>query len=261
MFITSRRRARANQAPESDTVNRLQLVDQSTCGAELGKVSLVLLPAGRSHTFQAGPYEAVSIIVAGHAETGDGVPLNTGGGISVPAGREFTVTTTGDRASVLTIEGLRPPTQAEISGSAHEPDGLESLTARVFDVDDVADRDSHNPARGFHHMRARLLVEGAAGGAGALLVGLGTFAPGEGCHDLHRHPNAEEFFYVWEGNGVHLGPDGSAHAVASGNLVYVSRGEWHGFRNTSDRPARAIFGYFGVGSLAGAGYELPDPAP
>ena len=37
--------------------------------------------------------------------------------------------------------------------------------------------------------------------------------------------------------------------------VFAPRGEWHGFRNTGDRPVRAIFGYFGVTSLEQAGYE------
>jgi len=107
-------------------------------------------------------------------------------------------------------------------------------------------------------MQARLLVQEAAGGWGSLLMGLGTFTPGAGCHELHRHPDADKFFYLWQGDGMHLGPDGSPHPVEAGDLVYVSRGEWHGFRNTGDRPAWAIFGHFGVGSLSGAGYELPD---
>ncbi len=247
MFITSSQHPPASHLQ----VEQLQLVDAALCAAELGEVSAVHLAAGSSHRLQAGEYEAVSIIVAGRAETANGVALPTGSGIIARAGGEFTLKTSDVPARILTMEGLG--SRVALDGLVRQPD------TRAFHVDDVADRSSHNPARGFHHMQARLLLDTAAGGWGSLLMGLGTFAPGGGCHDLHRHPNAEEFFYVWQGGGVHLGPDGSPHPVGAGDLVYVRRGEGHGFRNTTDRPALAIFGYFGVGSLGEAGYELPDP--
>ena len=72
---------------------------------------------------------------------------------------------------------------------------------------------------------------------------------------MHRHDHGDEFFYVFDGRGAHL-VDGGEVAMQAGDVVFAPRGEWHGFRNTEDRPVRAIFGYFGVTSLEEAGYEV-----
>jgi mannose-6-phosphate isomerase-like protein (cupin superfamily) len=49
--------------------------------------------------------------------------------------------------------------------------------------------------------------------------------------------------------------------MSAGQLAFVPRNEWHGFRNTGSEPVRALFGYLGVGSRAEAGYELiGDPS-
>ena len=75
---------------------------------------------------------------------------------------------------------------------------------------------------------------------------------------MHRHDHGDEFFYVFDGQGAHL-VEGNEIAMQAGDVVFAPRGEWHGFRNTGDRPVRAIFGYFGVTSLEQAGYEThPD---
>ena len=50
--------------------------------------------------------------------------------------------------------------------------------------------------------------------------------------------------------------EGGEIPMKAGDVVFAPRGEWHGFRNTDDRPVRAIFGYFGVTSLDEAGYEV-----
>jgi quercetin dioxygenase-like cupin family protein len=86
------------------------------------------------------------------------------------------------------------------------------------------------------------------------VVGQSTFVP-DGAHLLHRHDHGDEFFYVFDGQGAHL-VEGGELAVQTGDVVFAPRGEWHGFRNTRDRPVRAIFGYFGVTSLDEAGYEV-----
>jgi len=106
-------------------------------------------------------------------------------------------------------------------------------------------------------MKARSLIDADHGGSTALLLGQGTFAPGDGCHALHRHPHACEIFYVWSGEGVHLVDDGSEHPVRAGDLAYIPRNEWHGFRNTGHTEVQAVFGYIGVNSREAAGYELP----
>ncbi len=125
-----------------------------------------------------------------------------------------------------------------------------------FSLDEIADAAAHNPALGFFDMSARMLVDGPSAATRSFTLGLGTFAPASGCHALHRHANAAEFFYVWEGSGAHLTEDGVSHPLEAGDLVYVPRNEWHGFRNTGAVPARAFFGYLGVGSRSDAGYEV-----
>jgi quercetin dioxygenase-like cupin family protein len=157
-----------------------------------------------------------------------------------------------ETARVLTVhsnEAVEDVAADEVAGS--EIDGF-----TVFDVDDIEDSPAHNPSLGFFDMKARMLVDGSPDGARSFTLGLGTFAPQTGAHGLHRHAHAEEFFYLWEGVGVHLTEDGGRHNIWPGNLVHVPRNEWHGFENTGPTPARALFGYLGVNSRAGAGYEV-----
>ena len=61
---------------------------------------------------------------------------------------------------------------------------------------------------------------------------------------------------VWDGEGSHLDVDGTEHPMRPGDAVFVPRGEWHGFRNTGDRPVRAFFGLIGAGDIQQAGNEV-----
>lgn len=124
----------------------------------------------------------------------------------------------------------------------------------VVPLDAVASVPFHKPELGFHHVAARWLVDAGTAQSEALIVGQSTFVPG-GAHLLHRHDRAEEFFFVIEGTGVHL-VDGQQIAMTPGDIVFTTRDEWHGFRNTGSRPVRAVFGYFGASRLDAAGYEV-----
>lgn len=86
------------------------------------------------------------------------------------------------------------------------------------------------------------------------------FAPGGGAHELHRHPDADEFFVVLAGEGVQLDEDGGEVAVEAGDLAFLPRGSWHGFRNTGKRDVRAVLGLLGASGLDAARYELPQLA-
>jgi quercetin dioxygenase-like cupin family protein len=114
----------------------------------------------------------------------------------------------------------------------------------------------HDPDRGFFRMTARMLVNGPSAGQRSFTVGMSTFAPGAGCHDLHRHAHAEELFFVWSGEGAHLSAHADPHGLRAGDLTWVARNEDHGFRNTGAIPVRAMFCYLGTDDRAGAGYEL-----
>jgi hypothetical protein len=41
-------------------------------------------------------------------------------------------------------------------------------------------------------------------------------------------------------------------------VIFTPRGHFHGFDNTGDEDVLLIWGWSGAGSLAAAGYTLPD---
>lgn len=136
-----------------------------------------------------------------------------------------------------------------------EADAPIASSIHIWDAEEM---EVHDPDQGFFHMAARWLVDDQHLGSAGIVVGQSSFEPGRGTHALHRHPGAEEFLYVLSGNGVHIDAQGEEVEVAPGDITFVARNEWHGFRNTGETTALAIFGYLGVPSLAAGGYELPD---
>jgi mannose-6-phosphate isomerase-like protein (cupin superfamily) len=215
-----------------------------------GEVVLRELATATTHTIGSGDRESGSVLLAGAAEIlidGVAYPLSVGAIVQTPPAATFQLRTTDHAATVLSILGVPP---AQTSGASAT--GIR--TARVEDAAEIA---AHLPERGFFHMHARMLIDHANGAAGAFTLGQGRFAPDGGCHALHRHPGAAEVFYIWSGEGVHLSEDGAEHPMRVGDLAYVARNEWHGFRNTGPSPVRALFGYLGANSRESAGYELP----
>lgn len=74
--------------------------------------------------------------------------------------------------------------------------------------------------------------------AGAFLLTEITVPAGCGA-PMHRHHVDAECFYLLEGELVFVGPSGSFTAAA-GDTCFLPRMGLHGFRNESDRPARAL---------------------
>jgi glyoxylate utilization-related uncharacterized protein len=62
--------------------------------------------------------------------------------------------------------------------------------------------------------------------------------------------------YVLEGEGLHL-TDGEPVRLRKGDLVFIPKGEWHGFANDSDDPTLAVTVMGGVAHYSDAGYEVP----
>ncbi len=241
MYITSIRHAEESGQVEYDQDGRRYLlVSKDFGGADGGGVSVLVVTADASQLVRAGSYEAGSVLLNEDGELAAGTVYQCGPGDS------FTLRTGERGATLLTLQG-RPLEGTEAAG-----------TARSFSLDEIADKAAHDPALGFHHMKARMLIDADNGGCRSFTLGMGTFAPGHGCHALHRHAHAEEVFYVWEGAGVHLTGDGAEHPLAAGELAFVPRNEWHGFKNTGSTPVRALFGYLGVGARTDAGYEVMD---
>ncbi|HRN29488.1 MAG TPA: cupin domain-containing protein [Terrimesophilobacter sp.] len=113
--------------------------------------------------------------------------------------------------------------------------------------------------RGWVDMEVRWLITAETVGAEQTVVGRTVLRPGSK-HDIHRHPNAEEWEYVISGTAIkHVG-DESLHLEA-GDVVFVPRNVYHGLENASDTdPVVTVWGYSGGATLEQAGYELPGDA-
>jgi mannose-6-phosphate isomerase-like protein (cupin superfamily) len=247
VYITSMRHAEESGQVEYDQDgHRYLLVNADFGGAECGDVSVLVAPSGAFQVVRAGSCETGSVLVGGDGRVVGGGAAGAGTVFASGPGDAFTLRTGKRGATLLTLQGQL--LEAENTGG----------NARAFGLDEVADSPAHNPALGFHHMQARMLIDAEAdnGGCRSFTLGMGTFAPGQGCHALHRHAHAEEVFFVWEGAGVHLTADGAEHPLSAGELAFIPRTEWHGFKNTGSTPVRAFFAYLGVGARADAGYEV-----
>ena len=117
---------------------------------------------------------------------------------------------------------------------------------------------THDPTiperSGWEGMRVHWLADGDHGGTETTVVNV-TELPPNRSHEVHRHPHAEEYFFVLEGSGLHLS-DSEPVRLERGDLVFVRKGEWHGFANDTDEPALAIAVMGGVAHYSEAGYDL-----
>jgi quercetin dioxygenase-like cupin family protein len=112
---------------------------------------------------------------------------------------------------------------------------------------------------GWDGLRVWWLVDGLEAGSRELVFNTTIFPPGK-WHELHRHPRAEEALYIVSGSGLHLS-EGEPVRQRAGEVVYIPRGEWHGFANDSDEPAVIIAVFGGVATYAEAGYEVHPEQP
>jgi quercetin dioxygenase-like cupin family protein len=111
------------------------------------------------------------------------------------------------------------------------------------------------PEHGWVDMTVKWLITRASVGSDATVFGITEFPPGSR-HEVHRHPRAEETEYLLEGEGVaRVGVD--EVALQAGEIVFVPRNAYHGFRNTSaTQRAVMVWCYAGAASLEEAGYFL-----
>jgi quercetin dioxygenase-like cupin family protein len=71
------------------------------------------------------------------------------------------------------------------------------------------------PARpGWEGMHVHWLADRGHGGTETTVFNVTEFPPNRS-HEVHRHPHAEEYFFVLEGSGQHL-TDGVAHYSDAG---------------------------------------------
>jgi quercetin dioxygenase-like cupin family protein len=109
--------------------------------------------------------------------------------------------------------------------------------------------------QGWRDVDIRFLITRELAGSGSVCLFRALFPPGA-AHESHRHPHADEFFYVIRGRAL-LGAEAEEHAAGPGTVEFVPAGRAHWLRNPDPvEPVEVVGGYLGVGSLGEAGYEL-----
>ena len=73
-------------------------------------------------------------------------------------------------------------------------------------------------------------------GTNSLLTASLTFLPGKQLQPPHQHPE-EEFQYVIEGEGT-WSLNGQEQPLHAGDMMYTRPWDWHGIRNSGDKPLR-----------------------
>jgi len=244
-------------------VRALGLLDRDHGGSERGGLGVLEIDPGHAYPpHRHGRAEEAMVVLEE-----SGTFLTTAGSTAARQGALLFAPTGAWHAVQADDESLRVAAIFSGVGAAadagwEQADGQGDVTDSgaapvVLDMWDAPDYAYHDPVQGFFNLSARWLIDGDAGSQ-RLVLGQNTFAPGTGLHDLHRHPNADEFVLVFEGAGSDdILPDGERMPVGVGDAPLVPAGEWHGFHNTGAITSRTIFGYFGASSLDDGGYELP----
>jgi quercetin dioxygenase-like cupin family protein len=106
-------------------------------------------------------------------------------------------------------------------------------------------------------MEVRWLISRQSVGAEQTVIGRTVLKPGSK-HDIHKHPNAEEWEYVISGSAIkHIGDE--SVVLEAGDVAFVPMNVYHGLENASaTEPVVTIWGYSGAASLEQAGYILPS---
>ena len=73
-------------------------------------------------------------------------------------------------------------------------------------------------------------------GTQSILTASLTFLPGKQLQPPHQHPD-EEFQYVIEGEGT-WSLNGREQPLKPGDLMYTRPWDWHGIRNSGDKPLK-----------------------
>jgi quercetin dioxygenase-like cupin family protein len=130
-------------------------------------------------------------------------------------------------------------------------------SAFVVRSSEVSPDTSLNADRGWVEMEVRWLISRQSVGAEQTVIGRTVLKPGSK-HDIHKHPNAEEWEYVISGSAIkHIGDE--SVVLEAGDVAFVPMNVYHGLENASaTEPVVTIWGYSGAASLEQAGYILPS---
>jgi quercetin dioxygenase-like cupin family protein len=141
-----------------------------------------------------------------------------------------------------------------------KPSGEVKETSRykINPADGKLDAKSQREDQGWIKMDVRWAVSDATFNSEFTVIGRTVLLPGIGAkHDIHRHPNAEEWEYCIYGVGIkHIGDE--SFYLRPGELAFHPRNIYHGLENASaTEPLITLWGYCGVSSLEKAGYATP----
>ena len=118
---------------------------------------------------------------------------------------------------------------------------------------DMPQAEGLSPDDGWIDAQVQVLIDKASAGADHT-VGRTVLRPGAR-HGHHRHLNCEAFFIVLKGNGMIL-TDAGDKPAREGDVIYLPRGCWHGFDNTSGEEVVLLWGLLGAGSIEASGYQV-----
>lgn len=108
------------------------------------------------------------------------------------------------------------------------------------------------------HQVNQHLLSGSLTGTPEIVADLFTFPPGF-IHHMHRHPYADMILVPLSGTLQFVGEFARTLEIRSGQVFVVPRGNWHEFRNVSDKPSRVLHFFSGVGATEDIGYQAhPD---
>jgi quercetin dioxygenase-like cupin family protein len=262
MFVTSRESVEPDHSRGWGSQERSEvrwLLDHDSGGTRNGAVGLLRLEPGAAQVPHRHPGGAeTSMVLAGSGTflLGDReFEASEGSVLQAPAGSRHAVIAGHGPLQLLTV--LTGGSRAADAGweDAPEAEPTEGVLLTGTEQDEIS---LHDPEQGFLRMRSRWVVNSDICDSDSVIMGRATFEP-NGAHELHKHTGAEEFFFLLEGEGVHLGESEDLF-VTPGKIAMVPVEEWHGFSNTGDEEAVGVFGYLGTGKFEQVGYLLPDGA-
>jgi quercetin dioxygenase-like cupin family protein len=232
------------------------LLDADLGDSEAGAVARMTIEAGGGQEAHRHPgSEEVALVLEGSGSAlvdGAWVPFEAGNLLHAPAGSAHAIAAGPEGLDLVVVLSA---TSAGAAGWEPAEVGEDS-SATVLGGRETEEIELDDPATGFIGMHARWLATDEICATDSIVVGSSRFAPEGGAHELHRHPEAAEFFIVLSGAGAQLDEHGAEVPVEVGETALLPKGVWHGFRATGPEEVRAVFGFLGATSLDRAGYEL-----
>jgi quercetin dioxygenase-like cupin family protein len=235
------------------------LINSGTVGSRRGMLSIAEFEPGGEHKLHRHPNcEQATFLLRGtglHLTDRGNVLQEVGDAIYVSKGEWHGFRNTGvEVAKLVALHGAGSFAEAGYESFSGAPDGKGIPSVAVVRLRDLQGDASLDKQAGFIGLGVFWLITRETVGAENILLGASTFEPG-GVHQHHRHPKGDEILFIIEGGGKHLTPD-EAVSLSAGEIAYIPANEYHGFDNPAGVLTKTLFGYFGVGSLSEAGYEV-----